>query len=52
MRLRNPYTGCFVDAPEGAAERLVAKGFRPAEETTAKKAAPRRRSAKKPDKTE
>jgi len=48
MRLTNPYTGLVVDAPEGVAEQLVSKGFKPAEDAAPKKAAPKRRAAKKP----
>lgn len=52
MRMVNPYTGLVVDAPEDVAARLVAQGFRPAEEEAPKRPAPKRRATKKPTKTE
>lgn len=48
MRLTNPYTGLVVDATEDVAARLVAQGFKPAEDAAPKEAAPKRRAAKKP----
>lgn len=52
MRLVNPYTGLVVDAQGDVAARLVAQGFKPAEEEAPKKAAPKRRTTKRPTKTE
>ena len=42
MLLTNPYTGLQVDAPEGVAERLMAKGFKPVEKPAPKKRAPKK----------
>lgn len=48
MKVRNPYTGHCVNAPEGVAERLLASGFVPVEEEKPKGQATRRRTTKKP----
>ena len=43
MKLTAPYTGGAVDAPAELAERLIAGGYKPAEQP---EPAPRRRAAK------
>lgn len=51
MRLTNPWTGLPVEAEGEAAERLMARGFKP-EEAPRKAPAKRRPAPKKPKTTE